>query len=88
MREYLETLDLKTLDLETLDLETLDLKTLDLKTLDLETTRRGNQMTNHRHQMSDIFKSFSLLVSQSLSQKRGEVHCYPPPKIFSFTIFP
>lgn len=57
---YYETMRLW--DLETLDLETIDLETLDFESLDPKTARQEKTITI-RCLLSDVFKSFRLLVS-------------------------
>lgn len=62
---YYETMrlwDLETLDLETIDLETLDFESLDFESLDPKTARQEKTITI-RCLLSDVFKSFRLLVS-------------------------
>lgn len=58
----METLDLETLDLETIDSETLDFESLDFESLDPKTARLKKAITI-RCLLSDVFKSFRLLVS-------------------------
>lgn len=53
---------METIDLETLDLETIDSETLDFESLDPKTARLKKAITI-RYLLSDVFKSFRLLVS-------------------------
>ena len=58
----METLDLETIDLETLDLKTIDSETLDFESLDPKMARLKKTITISCL-LSDVFKSFRLLVS-------------------------